>query len=311
MLLTTLLLSLLPSYILARPQWRWVDISDFPELSREFGGTQLLPGFSSPNGEGNVAVGGGSSSSSGMIAILPEIHLARRISSQIANIGTVIQQVFVASQTDSSTSQTGVGTAGGSNIVPVSGSFTAQFTRYGLRGSDGHEGNCVTNTNACGKNPRSGFTAAASEFLYFSGADGTGPYNEGQPGAICGTCWALKGTQRAAAGRSTVVLIDNDCGRGPNTKGKDCNCCQSSFTDLNSANAQVVIDLCTDSGASVALLGSDMAEGGGSAQQVSCDEWCGVLADGTKMGPPGCELGGATGGQFINAPANGTNITVI
>lgn len=190
--------------------------------------------------------------------------------------------------------------------MPASGSFTAQFTRYGQRGSDGSEGNCVSNTNACGKNPQSGFTAAASDFLYVSGADGTGPSNAGGPGAACGTCWQLTGTQRSAAGRSTVVYIDNACGRPPNSRGKDCNCCQSSFNDLNSANAQIVIDLCTDSGASVALLGSDMAEGGGSAQQVSCDQWCGVMADGTKMGPPGCVPGGPTGGL-----PGGTNVTVI
>lgn len=139
-----------------------------------------------------------------------------------------------------------------------------------------------------------------SAFLYFAGSDGTGTEVQGRPGVACGTCWALTGTQRSAAGRSIVVYVNNECGRGEGTTGKDCNCCQSSFIDLNSANAQAVFDECTDSGASIGLLGSDMAEGGGTAEQVSCDQWCGVLADGTKKGPEGCNPGGES-----------ANITVI
>ena len=190
------------------------------------------------------------------------------------------------------------GTAAGGSL---SRDFSSMFTAYGSSvGGGKSDGNCKIHENACGNNPQSGFTAAASAFLYYHGADGSGIERDGHPGATCGTCWSITGKNKGTVGKTMVVFIDNECGRDPvlldAKTGKPKNCNQRSLTDLNLVNAEITIDLCNDTGASMNFFGVPSGESEGTAHQVSCDNWCGVLADGTKKGPEGC-----TPGQMVDA----------
>ncbi|KAI9762646.1 MAG: hypothetical protein M4579_000264 [Chaenotheca gracillima] len=188
-----------------------------------------------------------------------------------------------ASSSDSSSNS-------GTNIGQL---YQSSVTRYGQGppGTPGTDQHCQAHQGACGNNPQSGWTATASQFLYFNGGAGVG-------GSACGTCWRVTGATDSAhvplSTTPTVVMITNEC--AAQLPGQEVNLCgMSSLSETNALGATVNIDLCMDSGASQAFFGAPpWGTAIGTAQQVDCaSEWCGTWADGTKSGPAGCSAPGA------------------
>ena len=171
--------------------------------------------------------------------------------------------------------------------------YNSSITRYGQGppGTPGTDHHCQSNEGACENNPMAGWTAAASQFLFFNGGAGIG-------GSACGTCWRVTGSTDSSGNPMSctpiVVMITNEC--AAQLPGQEVNLCgMSSLDQLNKLNATVNIDLCMDSGASQAFWGPPpWGTSVGTAHQVSCaSEWCGTWSNGTKSGPVGCSAPGA------------------
>jgi hypothetical protein len=190
--------------------------------------------------------------------------------------GASLSSSFSTSYTSSS-SQMAVpsgGAAGGAAEWSNPGnrqSFKATITTYGANiGITSTDGNCnVANSDACGWNVASGYTAAASEALYNSPGSGV-------IGKACGSCWYITGTMDGNGNpvntTPIVVTINNECPAQGNTL-----CAQSSLSDTNKFGAAVNIDLCSDSDAQLAFFGTQ--RGGfaqGTATSVPCSEWKGT-----------------------------------
>ena len=200
------------------------------------------------------------------------------------------------STTSSSTqSNTGGGGGGGGNIGQL---YQSSITRYGQGppGTGGTDSHCQSHQGSCGNNPKSGFTAAASEFLYFHGGAGVGSQGNaggGSGGMSCGTCWKVwggnDGSGKPIANTPIVVLITNECATQPAGEAPNL-CSMTSLSETNSLGMNVNIDLCMDSGATQAFWGDPpWGTTTGRAQQVGCEQWCGVFADGRTSGPEGCQ----------------------
>lgn len=187
---------------------------------------------------------------------------------------------------------------GGDSSGNIGKMYKSSITRYGQGppGTPGTDSHCQAHEGSCGNNPKTGFTAAASEFLYFHGGDGVGSQGNrggGSGGLSCGTCWKIWGGSDMSGNTITntpiVVLITNEC--ATQLPGQEKNLCsQTSYEDANSLGDNINMDLCMDSGATQAFWGNPpWGATSGQAQQVDCGQWCGTFADGTKSGPEGCE----------------------
>ena len=194
-----------------------------------------------------------------------------------------------------SASNSSSSTGGGGDIGQL---YKSSITRYGQGppGTPGTDAHCQAHEGSCGNNPKSGYTAAASQFLYFNGGAGVGSEGNtggGSGGKACGTCWKITGDRDSADQPlhcdPIVVLITNECAAGPANEPPNL-CGMSSLEEPNHLGMSVNIDICMDSGGTQAFWGNPpWGTAKGTTQQVDCSEWCGVFADGTKSGPPGCE----------------------
>ena len=214
-------------------------------------------------------------------------------------------------------------TGASTNFGSIGKEYKSTVTRYGQGPRDkisGTDSDCQGHEGSCGNNPKSGWTAAASQLLYCHGGQSKtgemlgnkGAKGGGNGGSACGTCWRVTGaTDSSGASLGTtpiVVLITNECA---SSSGGDCSligsldnsanlCSQNTFSQANALGGNVNIDLCMDSGAAGGFFGplgpsdpgTKWGTAVGTAQQVDCDEWCGTFADGTKSGPAGCSAPG-------------------
>ena len=198
----------------------------------------------------------------------------------------------------SQTNTTGSALSAGDESGNIGQMYSSAITRYGQGPKPetvGTDGNCQTNAGACGNNPRSGYTAALSEFLYFHGGTNVGSRGNtggGNGGLACGTCWKLWGGNdgggNAISSTPIVVLVTNMCAH--ELPGQEKNMCgMGSLEEKNAFQMNILVDLCMDSGASQAFWGPPpWGATTGRAQQVDCSQWCGIFADGRISGPPGC-----------------------
>lgn len=153
----------------------------------------------------------------------------------------------------------GQDTCGNNGTQPVGTVLQASFTRYGTQ-DENHSPNCAfgpTADGACGgpigRGAIGGFTVAVSTNLY------CGP-KWGKQGAACDQCWEL-----TSGTRSIIVFVNNLCPGDSNPI-----CSMSTLHDTNEKNMNVNFDLCDDSGAREALLGSEVWGTGTAKKLDSC-----------------------------------------
>lgn len=131
--------------------------------------------------------------------------------------------------------------------IPIGSTFNVSITVGG---------NC-TGSETCASPESGGYTAGVSQNLFGDGTD--------SQAWSCGTCWQLTTLWGVTSSSSIVVHVVKDC---PATTGNDL-CMMKTLDDENVHGMNVDVNLCPDSGAPQALLGSEQL-GLGQATRVRC-----------------------------------------
>lgn len=137
--------------------------------------------------------------------------------------------------------------------IPVGTTFNASITVGG---------NCTGSATCASSSPAAsagGYTASLSQNLYGGGGA------DGQAWS-CGTCWQLTTLWDVTNSTTIVVTVVGDC---PATAGNDL-CMMKTLEDENVHGMNVNVDLCSDSGATEAMFGSDQGLALGYAVRVQC-----------------------------------------
>ncbi|ROW10143.1 hypothetical protein VMCG_01831 [Cytospora schulzeri] len=133
------------------------------------------------------------------------------------------------------------------DTVPIGTTFNVSIAVGGI----------CTGSQTCASPASGGYTAGVSQNLYGSGTD--------SQAWSCGTCWLLTTLWDVNNSSSIVVTVVTDC---PATTGNDL-CMMKTLDDENVHEMNVDVDLCPESGAPEALLGSEQL-GLGKAMRVEC-----------------------------------------